>query len=271
MEALSSCDFLLFEGFRWDHRGGVLFRFDETGAAEPVQLGSRSLALLGLLLERAGELLAKNTIMKTVWPGRVVEESNLNVQIAKLRHILDQGRGGRSCIQTIIGYGYRFVLPVMRLEPGAPAMIQTIVSGGTLQRPPRSIVVLPFVNLGGDREQQQFADEITEDLTTDLSRIENTFVISRTTAFTYRDRAVDIRQIGRELGIRYVLEGSVRRYGQQLRVNAQLIDAETDAHLWAERFEGDVVDPFALEDDITGRITAALDRQLGLAGAVQER
>src|SRR5690349_4269900 len=119
MEALSSCDFLMFESFRWDHRREVLFRFDETGAAEPVQLGSRSLALLGLLLEWAGELVAKDTIMKTVWPGRVVEEANLNVQIAKLRHILDQGRDGRSCIQTIIGYGYRFVLPVTRLESDA--------------------------------------------------------------------------------------------------------------------------------------------------------
>ena len=161
MEALGSCDVLLFEGFRWDRRGEVLFRFDETGAAEPVQLGSRRLALLGLLLERAGELVAKNTIMKTVWPGRAVEEANLNVQIAKLRHILGQGRGGRRCIQTIIGYGYRFVLPVTRLESDAPAMSQTIVSGGILQRPPRSIVVLPFVNLGGDREQQHFADGIT--------------------------------------------------------------------------------------------------------------
>ncbi len=111
--------------------------------------------------------------------------------------------------------------------------------------PRLSIVVLPFTNLSNDPEQQYFADGITEDLTTDLSRIADMFVISRNTAFTYRNKRVDTKQIGRELGVRYVLEGSVRRSGNQVRVNAQLIDAETDAHLWAERFDRDTGDLFA--------------------------
>src|SRR5207244_4684465 len=98
-----------------------------------------------------------------------------------------------------------------------------------------------------DREQQYFADGITEDLTTDLSRIEGSFVISRNTAFTYRNKPIDTKQIGRELGVRYVLEGSVRRSGNQIRINAQLIDAESDAHLWAERFDGDTSDLFTLQ------------------------
>jgi adenylate cyclase len=126
------------------------------------------------------------------------------------------------------------------------------VSSGTSSPPPiaaprLSIVVLPFTNLSDDREQQYFADGITEDLTTDLSRLANMFVISRNTAFTYRNRPVDTKQIGRELGVRYVLEGSVRRSDDQLRVNAQLIDAATDAHLWTERFDRDRGDLLALQ------------------------
>ncbi|MBV9151841.1 MAG: adenylate/guanylate cyclase domain-containing protein [Alphaproteobacteria bacterium] len=125
--------------------------------------------------------------------------------------------------------------------------------------PRLSIVVLPFANLNNDPEQQYFADGITEDLTTDLSRIDGMLVISRNTAFTYQGRRIDTRQIGRELGVRYALEGSVRRSGNQVRINAQLIDAETDRHLWAERFDGDVSDLFAVQDEVTGRIANALD------------
>jgi adenylate cyclase len=128
--------------------------------------------------------------------------------------------------------------------------------------PRLSIVVLPFANLSNDPEQQYFADGITEDLTTDLSRIAGSLVISRNTAFTYRGKPIDTKQIGRELGVRYVLEGSVRRSGNRLRVTAQLIDAETDAHLWAERFDRDTSDLFALQDEITSRIAVALNLEL---------
>jgi TolB-like protein/class 3 adenylate cyclase len=128
--------------------------------------------------------------------------------------------------------------------------------------PRLSIVVLPFSNLSDDPEQQYFADGITEDLTTDLSRIAGTFVISRNTAFTYRNKPVATKQIGRELGVRYVLEGSVRRSGSRVRVTAQLIDAETDAHLWAERFDHDTADLFALQDEITSRIAIALSLEI---------
>jgi TolB-like protein len=131
-----------------------------------------------------------------------------------------------------------------------------------------SIVVLPFANLSNDPEQQYFADGITEDLTTDLSRIADLFVISRNTAFTFRDKQVNTKQIGRELRVRYVLEGSVRRSGDQVRISAQLIDAETDAHLWAERFERDLSDLFVLQDEVTRRIAVALELELvGIAAA----
>src|SRR5437660_118217 len=147
---------------------------------------------------------------------------------------------------------------------GSPtAGVSSTTSGSPPIAAPRlSIVVLPFTNLSDDREQQYFADGITEDLTTDLSRIPGMFVISRNTAFTYRNKPIDTKQIGRELGVRYVLEGSVRRSGNQVRVNAQLIDAEADAHLWAERVDGDTSDLFGLQDEVTSRIAVSLNLEL---------
>jgi TolB-like protein len=129
--------------------------------------------------------------------------------------------------------------------------------------------VLPFANLNNDPEQQYFADAVTEDLTTNLSRIRHSFVISRNTAFTYRNKQVDTKQIGRELGVRYLLEGSVRQSGSKIRVNAQLIDAETDAHLWAEQFDGVISDLLALQTEITSRIAIALNVELTSREAVR--
>ena len=134
--------------------------------------------------------------------------------------------------------------------------------------PPRlSIVVLPFANLGGDPEQEYFVDGVTESLTTDLSRISGSFVIGRNTAFTYKGKHVDLKQIGRELNVRYVLEGSVQRSGNRLRVNVQLIDAETGAHLWAERFDKPVADLFDMQDEIVARLANQLGTQLIAAEA----
>jgi len=164
---------------------------------------------------------------------------------------------------------------VYALRPEGMAGVPTTSASSATSSPspaaaPRlSIVVLPFANLSNDPEQQYFADGITEDVTTDLSRLANMFVISRNTAFTYRDKSINTKQIGRELGVRYVLEGSVRRSGNRVRVNAQLIDAETDAHLWAERFDGDTRDLFALQDEITSRIAHALGIELIAAEAAR--
>jgi TolB-like protein/class 3 adenylate cyclase len=129
--------------------------------------------------------------------------------------------------------------------------------------PPRlSIVVLPFANLGGDLEQEYFVDGVTESLTTDLSRIAGSFVIARNTAFTYKGKHIDVKQIGRELGVRYALEGSVQRGGNRLRVNVQLIDAESGNHLWAERFDKPVADLFDMQDEIVARLASQLGTQL---------
>ena len=154
-------------------------------------------------------------------------------------------------------------------DPPAPSVPSVVPISRPVVAPRLSIVVLPFANLSNDPDQQYFADGITEDLTTDLSRIANMFVISRNTAFTYRDKSIDTKQVGRELCVRYVLEGSVRRLGNQIRINAQLIDAETDAHLWAERFDGETGDLFMLQDEITTRIAVALN--LGLLGVEAAR
>jgi TolB-like protein len=253
MDALVTVDVFLFEAFRFDRRAGGLFRRGESGVLVPVAIGPRALAVLSILIARQGDLVSKEEIMQAVWPGTVVEDNNLTVQISALRRVLDQGREEGSCIQTIAGRGYRFVGTVTREGRGA--------------RPRLSIVVLSFTNLSDDREQQYFADGITDDVTTDLSRLANMFVISSNTAFTYRNRPVDTKQIGRELGVRYVLEGSVRRSGSRVRVNAQLVDAEADAHMWAERFEGDTVDLFALQNEITSRIAVALGSELMIAAA----
>jgi TolB-like protein/class 3 adenylate cyclase/Tfp pilus assembly protein PilF len=161
----------------------------------------------------------------------------------------------------------------MRLEaiadlPASSAPLATAISryAGASRL---SIVVLPFANMSNDPEQGYFADGITEDLTTDLSRIAGMLVISRNSAFTYKEKPVNAKQVGRELCVRYVLEGSVRRSGNQVRVNAQLIDADTDVHVWAERFDGDTGDLFAVQDEITSRIAVALRSELNFAEAAR--
>jgi adenylate cyclase len=167
--------------------------------------------------------------------------------------------------------------PLTRSSPTPPAAVGTASESAQTApsvtepavAPRLSIVVLPFANLSNDPEQQYFADGITEDLTTDLSRIPHMLVISRNTAFTYRDKQVNAKQIGRELGVRYVLEGSVRRSGNQVRVTAQLIDAATDTHLWAERFDRDTSELFELQNDITRQIAVALNSELVSAEAAR--
>ena len=169
----------------------------------------------------------------------------------------------------VIAAGAWWFWPTTR--PGSAPTVAAATPIAHPQAAPRlSIVVLPFANLSNDPDQQYFADGITDDLTSDLSRIANSFVISRNTAFTYRNKLIDTKQIGHELGVRYVLEGSVRRSASKVRVNAQLIDAETDAHLWAEQFDGDLKDLFTLQNEITSRIAIALNVELSRAEAARQ-
>jgi len=528
MEALASSEVFLFEDFRFDRRSGALFRRDDSGGFAPVAIGSRGLDILGVLVVRSGKVVSKDEIIAAVWPGTIVEDSNLTVQISALRRVLDRDRTQGSCIQTVSGRGYRFVaavtqpvgevqsapsplfdgplvgapgqmdIPVQqrlsrpslsatdsirrlaailaldvagysrlmgtdeegtherlkahhrqlltptvrerrgrivkttgdgmlvefpsvvdavhcaaeiqrgmidrepqlpderrikfriginlgdiiaeggdifgdgvnvaaRLEalaqpggicisgvvrdqirdklpllfddlgeqeikniarrvrayalrpaaiadlpassmpiatPSARHVVRTSIAAAivavlalavsawwlwptaksfrtaetaattsisqALVAPCLSIVVLPFANLTNDPDQQYFADGITEDLTTDLSQIPDMFVISRNTAFAYRNKPVGTKQLGHELGVRYILEGSVQRSSNQIRINAQLIDAGTDAHLWTERFDRDIVDLFALQREITGRIANTLNLKLVTAEAARQ-
>ncbi len=258
MDRSDLTDALLFEDrFRLERRG--LFRLVQAGKAEPVALGSRALDLLRLLAERQGELLSKDLIMEMVWPGVAVEESNLSVQISALRRILDQGRSQGSCIQTIPNRGYRFVAPVSRSGLEAPHQ-------PALPLPDKpSIAVVPFQNLSGDPDQEYFVDGMVEEITTALCRIRWLFVIARNSSFTYKGQAVDVRQVGRELGVRYVLEGSVRRAGSRVRIAAQLIDGITGAHLWADRFDDSLGDVFALQDRVASSVAGVIEPTLQAA------
>jgi TolB-like protein/Tfp pilus assembly protein PilF len=278
MEAIASSEVFLFEGFRLDRRGGGLFRRDVNGSFTAVAISSRGLNILGVLIGRAGEVVSKDEIIAAVWPGTVVEESNLTVQISALRRALEHGRPNGRCIQTVPRRGYRFaalVRPAAVRAPPVPAAVgvEAIAELPAPRMPvaaPRlSIVVLPFTNLSNNPEQQYFADGMTDDLTTDLSRITHMFVIARKTAFTYWKKPIAAKQIGRELGVRYVLEGSVQWSGSRVRVNAQLIEAESNALLWAERFDGDTSDLFALQNEITTRIAVALNQELIAAEAAR--
>jgi len=222
-------------------------------------IGSRALEVLHTLVERSGELVSRDEILDAVWPGTVVEGSNLPVQIAALRRVLDRGRADGSCIQTVPGRGYRFVPPVKPewAEAGLP-----------LPDKP-SIAVLPFANLSGDPEQEYFADAMVEEIITALSRIRWLFVIARNSSFTYKGQVVDVKQVGRQLGVRYVLEGSVRKAASHVRITAQLIDASTGTHLWADRFDGLLEEVFKLQDEVASGVAGVIEPALQAAEAAR--
>jgi adenylate cyclase len=211
--------------------------------------------------EQSVKNIARPVRIYVLRPEAVVDPRTPRAPMRKLRRGTTVLAAVAMASAVAIGAIAWAIWPAMKAStPSAVAAASSVAA--PLVAPRLSIVVLPFANLGNDPDQQYLADGMTEDLTTDLSRIEDMFVISRNTAFTYRDKPVDTKQIGRELGVRYVLEGSVRRSGNQVRVNAQLIDAETDAHLWAERFDRDIGDLLALQSEITGQIAVALNVQV---------
>ena len=260
MDAPGQREIFRFEVFHLDRRG--LFRRDERGTLTPVAIGGRALDLLRLLIQHDGEVLSKTEIMAAVWPQMAVEEGNLAFQIAALRRVIDRGRTEGSCIQTVARRGYRFAAPVMRFEAEALDGAAAISRPGAHPLPRLSIIVMPFANLSDDPEQGYFADGITADLTTDLSQISGHSVIASGTAFTYDGKSVDAKQLERELGVRYVLQGSVRRSGSRVRMNVQLTDTETVGLLWAERFEIDRRNISAAEDEIVGRLVRTLRLEL---------
>ncbi|WP_179296447.1 MULTISPECIES: winged helix-turn-helix domain-containing protein [unclassified Mesorhizobium] len=234
-----------FGPFVLDPGAGTLLRNDY-----PVAVGYRGLKLLAALVGRPGEILEKAELMDAAWPGTAVEEGNLTVQIAQLRKLLGSPADGGEWISTVPRVGYRFTGAIEQLDR---------VKRKPLPLPDKpSIAVLPFVNLSNDPEQEAFADGLTEDLITDLSRAPGLFVIARNSTFAYKGKAMDVRAIAEELGVRYLLEGSARRAAGRVRINAQLVDAISGEHLWAERFDRGLDDIFAVQDEATAKIVEAL-------------
>jgi TolB-like protein/tetratricopeptide (TPR) repeat protein len=225
------------------------FRFDParrelSREGVPVRLGSRALDILAVLASAKGEPVTKDELLAQVWPGRVVEENALQVQVSALRKVLDEGTG-QSCLVSVPGRGYRLI------------GLSDTLSGPPLPDKP-SIAVLPFQNLSDDPQQDYFADGIVEDIITALSRIRWLFVIARNSSFAYKGRTLDVKQVGRELGVRYVLEGSVRKVAERVRIAGQLIDAATNSHLWADRFDGGLEDIFDLQDQIAASVVGTM-------------
>ena len=263
--------------FRLDAETDTLFR-----GGEPVSLGHRAVALLRLLVERPGIPVSKSALIEAAWPGLTVEESNLTVQISALRRVFREEPNGEGWIETLPRRGYRFVGPARIAEqgvadqgtgdpgviPGAPRVANPPMAADppslTLPAQP-SIAVLPFQNMSGDPGQEYFADGVVEEIITALSRFRSLFVIARNSSFAYKGRFVDVKQVGRELGVRYVLEGSVRRSMNQVRVTAQLVDALSGAHLWADRFDGALEDIFDLQDRVAARVASEIEPRLAQA------
>src|SRR5499427_461545 len=241
------------------------FRFDLTRRElqrdnSRVRLGNRALDILCVLASAEGALVTKDELMAQVWPGVVVEENNLHFHISSLRKALDADGKGESWIVTVPGRGYRLLRP-----PEPPAADTALAEPSAVASEQPSLAVLPFNNLSGDPKQEYFADGMVEEIITALSRIRWLFVIARNSSFTYKGKAVDVKQVGRELGVRYVLEGSVRKTGNRVRITAQLIDATSGAHLWADRFDGSLEDVFDLQDKVAISVAGVIEPALQAA------
>lgn len=229
-----------------------------TGA---IAIGPQVFDLLLHLVENRGRVVSKDDLLEAVWRGRIVSESTITSHINAARTAIGDSGQAQRFIRTVARKGFRFVGEVTEAsgvgDPDKPAPDRPL----PLPDKP-SIAVLPFVNLSGDAEQDYFADGMVEDIITALSHIRWLFVIARNSSFTYKGQTGDVKQIGRELGVRYVLEGSVRKAANRVRITGQLIDAGTGGHLWAERYEGPLDDVFELQDRITGSVVGALAQEL---------
>ena len=245
-----------FGRFRLDLRRRLLLHDDG-----PVELGGRALDVLCLLASARGVIVSKEELMTRLWPGRTVEENNLHVHVSALRKALDERGGGDSYVVTVPGRGYRLA----HMSSSKPAGLSASAAQHMSLPDKPSIAVLPFANLSADPEQEYFADGMVEEILTALSQIRWLFVIARNSSFTYKDQAVDVKQVGKELGVLYVLEGSVRKAGNRVRITAQLLDAASGAHLWADRFDGTLEDVFELQDNVASSVAGVIEPTLEAA------
>jgi len=221
--------------------------------------------LLNYLISNRERVVGKDDLITAVWDGRVISDAALTTRLNAARKAIGDSGDEQCLIKTFPRKGFRFVGTVQETAGPACASSSSKLSFAVHNRP--SLVVLPFTNLSSDPEQEYFVDGVTESLTTDLSRMVGIFVIGRNTAFTYKGKHVDLKQVGRDLGVRYVLEGSVQRGGNRMRINVQLIEAEIGNHMWAERFDKPISDLFDMQDEIGARLANQLGTELVTAEA----
>jgi TolB-like protein/DNA-binding winged helix-turn-helix (wHTH) protein len=253
-----------------------------------IKLGGRDFDVLMVLIEASGAVISKDELMSRVWAGRIVEENTLQGAISALRKAFGTDR---DLINTVAGRGYQFTgeislrsagvpgaaltaaEPPLRLteligreeEAGTPEALSAPVEPVLALPDNPSIAVLPFQNMSGDPEQEYFADGMVEEIITALSRVRWLFVIARNSTFTYKGQAIDVKQVGRELGVRYVLEGSVRKAAGRVRITAQLIDTLSGRHLWADHFDGSLEDVFDLQDMVASSVAGVIEPALQAA------
>lgn len=233
-----------------------------------VALAPQVFDLLVYLLCNRERVVTKDDLLEAIWGGRIVSESALTTRINAVRRAVGDSGKAQRLIRTMPRKGFRFVgiveeaqKPEASISAGPRAAADLLDSTLTLPDKP-SVAVLPFANLSGDPEQDYFADGIVEEIVTALSRVRWFLVIARNSTLAYKDKAVDVRDVGRQLGVRYVLEGSLRKSGTRIRVTVQLVEAATANHVWAERYDREIADIFALQDEITERVVGAIEPEL---------
>src|SRR6187401_857708 len=231
-------------------------------AGVPTAVEPQVFDLLVYLIRNRARVVSKDDLLEAVWHGRIVSDSALANRINAARAAIGDSGEHQALIRTLPRKGFRFVGDVAEesAQSGPPGSALTPSKLCLSDQP--SLVVLPFTDISPDQHQGHFADGITEDLITELARIRWLFVIARNSAFAYKNRPVDVKQISHELCVRYVLEGSVRRSGQRMRINAQLVDATSGVHQWAERYDRDAGEIFAVQDEIASSVAAAVQPHL---------
>ncbi len=231
--------------------------------AELIQLEPQVFDLLVFLIENRDRVVTKDDLIAAVWHGRIVSDATLTSRINAARKAIGDSGSEQKLIRTIPRKGVRFVGTLRDQVSAPPSTASADQARPLFPLPDRpAIAVLPFANMSGDPEQEYFSDGISEDIITALSKLRWFLVIARNSSFIYKGKAAPMKQIADELGVRYVVEGSVRKGGDRVRITAQLIDVVTGSHLWAERYDRDLSDVFAVQDEITEAIVAAIEPQL---------
>ena len=235
-----------------------------------VAIAPQTFDLLDYLIRNRGYVVSKDELIDAIWKRHAVSDAALTTRLNAVRTAIGDSGEEQRLIKTFQRKGFRFVGEVRETREATGLSSGQVAAESALAAPDRpSIAVLPFENLSGDPEQEYFADGMVDEITTALSRIRWLFVIARNSSFIYKGHAVDVKQAGRELGVRYVLEGSVRKGGNRIRITGQLIDALTGVHLWAERYDRELSDIFNVQDEIAASVAAVIEP--ALAAAEQER